>query len=842
MIEQRFVERIASELGVRADQVAAAVQLFDKGATVPFVARYRKDVTDHLRDETLELIEERNVYYTALINRRDAILQNIDKQGRLSEDLRAALENAFDEHALEDFYLPFRRQRRSQATIAREQGLFPLAEFLWRQADEEETLESVSASFAGKAPGIATPEAALAGARAILVERVAFTRDARAAVRERFWQEGKLLAQPTKSAEGKKTKFETYYNFSEPLATIPSHRLLAVLRGVKLGYLQMTLSIDDAGMLAELVKSFISNAESPTGQQMRLVVEEAYWRLLRPTLESDVLALARRRAEDEAIAVFRANARSLLLSPPAGRIPVIGVEPDQKGGAVLAAVDASGKFLESTHIYPLSPTSDADGARQALLALVDKYSIQAVAIGNGEGARDIARFLNGIIRQELHGKVFSVYVNEAGAAIYSASKLAREELPDLEMSTRSAVTIARRLQDPLSELVKVEPRNIGVGQYQHDVNQRRLRDGLYKTIVSCVNAVGVELNSASLSLLRYVSGIQMGTAQNILAFRDKEGGFKSREQLLSVDGIGPKTFEQCAGFMRIAEGTNALDRTAIHPEAYAVVRNIGRSLGLAGEDLVGNREAVGKINFEAFRADVVGAHTLHDIRAELMKPARDPRRPFRVPRFIEGVHSVEDLKEGMETEGVVTNVTNFGAFVDIGVHQDGLVHLSELANRFVHDPRQVVKVGDVVRVKIIGVDKQQPRISLSMKAVTPLPEKASRRPRRKKRRPATDQAAAPAPAPAAEPARAEEPRRPRSERPRDRDEEARRRSRGASEGGAQGENQQPQQRPRRPRQEDRARASERGTPTSVKYRPANEDKLNTQLADQLAQLRRRLDE
>jgi uncharacterized protein len=838
MIEQRFVERIASELGVRPDQVAAAVQLFDKGATVPFVARYRKDVTDHLRDDVLEQIEERNVYYTALINRRDAILQNVEKQGRLTEELRAGLENAYDEHTLEDFYLPFRRQRRSQATIAREQGLYPLAEFIWRQADDgEETLEKVAADFAGKAPGIATPEAAIAGARAILVERLAFTREARAAVRTRFWKEGKLTAQPTKSAEGKKTKFETYYDFSEPLESIPSHRLLAVLRGVKLGYLQMALTIDDAGTLAELTKEFISNSESPTGQQMRLVADEAYWRLLRPTIESDVLALARRRAEDEAIAVFRANARSLLLSPPAGHIPVIGVEPDPKGGAVLAAVAADGSFLESAHIFPLPPTADTDTARQRLMELVEKYGIKAVAIGNGEGARDIARFLNGIIRHELHGRVFSVYVNEAGAAIYSASKLAREELPDLEMSTRSAVTIARRLQDPLSELVKVEPRNIGVGQYQHDVNQRRLRDGLYKTIVSCVNAVGVDINTASIALLRYVSGIQMGTAQNIVAYRVKEGGIKSRDQLVGVDGIGPKTFEQCAGFMRIASGKSVLDRTAIHPEAHPVVRNIARSVGVGLDELVGNRELINKIDFNAFKADVVGPHTLHDIRNELLKPARDPRRPFRVPRFIEGVHSVEDLKEGMETEGVVTNVTNFGAFIDIGVHQDGLVHLSELANRFVHDPRQVVKVGDVVRVKVISVDKQQPRISLSMKSVSPLPEKAGRRSRRKKR-PAEEQ---PAAAASPQEARPEEQRRPRSERPdrsRDRDADAQRGARPAAEGTPSDQ----QRRPRRPRQDDRARASERGTPTSVKYRPANEDKLNTQLADQLAKLRQNLDD
>ena len=720
MIEQRFVERIAEAVGAQPWQAAVAVQLLDKGATVPFVAAYRKDLTGALSESQLEQIEQLNVEYTAFINRRNAVLQNIAKRKMLTEHLREEIMTCTETAELEDVYLPFRRQRRTRATVAREQGLGALADYIWEQPADNTPLSEVAGGFIDSARQVSSPEEALEGARAILVERINFDRATRGAIRTRLRDSGHVTTSPTRTAEGHKTKFESYYQFSELLKEIPSHRLLAAMRGVKQGFLRLELAIDDAALLTDLLAHYLKSDREDTREQIQLAVEEAYNRHLRPTLEEEVIAASRAQAENEAIHVFQENARNLLLSPPAGPIPVMGIEPAGTNGATMAIIDEHGHFLGS-HVF--SPEKEPEAAEKTLTALLEEHKVKAVAIGNGTGAREVARFVNRIIRQSGNNQVFSIFVNESGAAIYSVSKDARDEMPEAEMSARSAVSIARRLQDPLAELVKIEPRNIGVGQYQHDVNQRQLRDGLFKTIVSCVNRVGVDLNKADVSILRYVSGIQMGTAQHIVAHRGAHGNFLSRNQLIEVDGIGPKTHEQCAGFMRIVGGDEPLDATFIHPEAYPVVNNMASDLGVAVKDLLRNRELIEKLDFSKYAFDVFGPLTLADIRNELLRPGRDPRRRFKPPKFLEGVFSIEELQEGVETEGIVTNVTDFGAFIDIGVQQDGLVHLSELANRYVADPRQLVKVGDIVRVKVISVDRAAPRISLSMRAVAAKPKR-----------------------------------------------------------------------------------------------------------------------
>ncbi|MFP4500094.1 MAG: helix-hairpin-helix domain-containing protein [Candidatus Hydrogenedentota bacterium] len=823
MIEQRFVERIATTLGVRPDQVAVAIQLLDKGATVPFIAAYRKDFTGGLTDALLEQIESYNIKYTAFVNRRQAIIENIAKRNMLTENLRQEIMACNLSAELEDIYLPFRRQRRTRATVAREQELGPLADYIWEQPDDAQSLEEVARSFMNSQKQISSPEEALDGARAILIERINFDRVTRGMIRERLFKEGQVTTGVTPHAEGQKTKFEAYYNFSEPLASIPSHRLLAALRGAKQGILRIELVIDDDRMMRDIVERFRKSERADTAEQIRAAVKEAYHRHLKPTLEEEVRAIAREDAETEAIRVFQENARNLLLSPPAGAIPVIGIEPDSEGGGMLAVVDATGSHTASA---ALKPQEDSAQAEKDLAGLIEQHHIKAVAIGNAQGARDIARFVKGIIRKSGNNQVFSILVNESGAAIYSASKIAREEFPDAELAVRSAISVARRLQDPLAELVKIEPRNIGVGQYQHDVNQRQLRDGLFKTIVSSVNRVTVDLNNADVSLLRYVSGIQMGTAQNLVAFRKQHNGFTNRRQLIDVDGIGPKTFEQCAGFLRIPNGDTPLDATAIHPEAYPVVERMASDLEVSAADLVRNRDLIEKIDFDKYQMDSIGPATLADIRAELLRPGRDPRRRFKPPKFLEGVYSVAELQEGMACEGIVTNVTDFGAFVDIGVQQDGLVHLSELANRYVPDPRQVVKVGDIVRVHVIQVDKETPRISLSMRAAAKA--KRKRPPQRGKSEgvPREQAGTESKERGGGAPARADS-RGSQGDRDQEKKRDTRRRERP----------------PKRGRSDDsRRKDSAKGGSSNVKYGDKSSKGLNTQLADQLADLKKRFGE
>ncbi|MCC6698329.1 MAG: RNA-binding transcriptional accessory protein [Candidatus Hydrogenedentes bacterium] len=730
MIEEKFVRLISNETGVRETQVQKAITLLTGGATIPFIARYRKDVTGGLNEEQLERIAERNDYFVSLTARRAAVLEAIAKQGQLTEDLRKAIEECNDKTRLEDLYLPYKKARRTKATVAREKGLTPLADFLWAQQPGDKTLQEFAQQFVTPEKAVHSIEEALEGARHILAERISVDIDARSIVRERMFKQGSIAAHPTKNCEGKQTKYEAYYEFREPVSKIPSHRFLAVHRGAKEGFLRMELALDDAELLAELGAKYITAQDGPFAEQVKLVVDDAYNRLLRPSLENEVIALVRERADEEAIRVFRENAQNLLLSAPAGAIKVIGVDPGMRTGCKLAVVDSTGAFIESATIFPTPPQNDVENAEKVLLALMEKHVVTAIAIGNGTGSREAARFVKQTLAKINPNGAFLVLVNEAGASIYSASKIAREEFPELDVTVRGAISIARRLQDPLAELVKIEPRHIGVGQYQHDVNQKALREGLHRTVEYCVNSVGVDLNTASVPLLRYVSGIQADTATNIVEFRTKAGGFASRRQLQEVNGVGPRVFEQCAGFLRLQQAEHPLDATGIHPEAYPIVERIAETLGMNVRELVSNSEALANLDLSAFETENIGAIALNDIRSELIKPGRDPRTVFMVPKFLEGVDSVQDLEEGMEIEGVVTNVTDFGAFIDIGVHQDGLVHLSELANRFVRDPRDVIKVGEIVKVKVIKVDKALPRISLSIKALLPPEEPKPQRPRR----------------------------------------------------------------------------------------------------------------
>ncbi len=727
MIETSYVERIALEAAVRPEQAEAAVKLFDGDATIPFIARYRKDVTGNLDETKLEKILERRNYYIELIQRKVFILETVAKQEKLTEELRQQIEACNDRTALEDLYLPYKKTKRTKATVAREKGLEPLASILWAQDEAEGPAEARAEVFVEAEKGVNSVEEALEGARFIVAEQVSTDKDVRAALRDRMAAEGYVAAHATKNTEGKKTKFEMYYDFREPAGKIPSHRYLAIQRGVKDGALRMELELDDEAAAASIVERFLTAPDTSYAPHIRAAIEDAYKRLLRPSLEKEVTNSIRERADEEAIRVFRENAQNLLLAAPAGQIPVIGVDPGLRTGCKLAVVDATGTYRESATIYPAGGEAEAAKAEEVLLDLIQRHETIAVAIGNGTGAREAASFIRPLLPKTGRDNLFCVLVSEAGASVYSASKLAREEFPDLDVTIRGAISIARRLQDPLAELVKIDPRHIGVGQYQHDVNQKQLKQGLHRTVVSCVNHVGVNLNTASAQLLSYVSGIQAGVAKHIVARREEQGAFTDRQELLSVEGVGPKTFEQCAGFLRITGGLNPLDATGIHPEAYAVCGQIAEACNVALPELIGNRAAIEGLDVTPFALGAIGRFTLQDICNELLKPGRDPRKEFRAPQFREGVETVNDLEAGMDLEGVVTNVTDFGAFVDIGVHQDGLVHLSELANRYIRDPHSVVKVGQIVKVRVIKVDKDMPRISLSIKALQPAPDATKRR-------------------------------------------------------------------------------------------------------------------
>ncbi|HEX6545069.1 MAG TPA: Tex family protein, partial [Bryobacteraceae bacterium] len=669
-LSSSIVLHIAQQLQLPVAAVTATITLLDEGGTVPFIARYRKEVTGNLDEVAIGAIQEKAAYFRELEERRETVLSSIRDQGKLTPELEQQIRAVMDKAALEDLYLPYRPKRRTKATIAREKGLEPLAQYLWSQEKGSAPLHDFAATFINAELGVTSVEEALEGARHIVAEQISETAEFRAYLRQLMMNHGAVVSRKIEDANDPEGKFKMYYEYSEPAAKIPSHRMLAIRRGAEENVLYFQIEIPSEQPIAYL-KSKVIRQSGDWVAQLEAAVEDSWKRLLNLSIQTDVRLELKERSDAEAIRVFRENLQNLLLSPPAGMIGVIGLDPGLRTGCKVAVVDQTGKFLDHGVIYPLEPKNDVAGASRILLGFIQKYKVRAIAIGNGTGSRETAAFVQDFLREAKLNDMFSVVVNESGASVYSASEIAREEFPDLDLTVRGAISIARRLQDPLAELVKIDPKSIGVGQYQHDVDQRRLGEALDSTVEVCVNRVGVDLNTASFALLRHVAGINDRTARNIVQFRNDNGVFRSRVQLKAVPGIGPKTLEQAAGFLRIRGGDNPLDMTAVHPESYPIVEKIASSLNIDIPALITNPKLVDSVKLEQFQTEHAGMYTLRDIREELLKPGRDPREQFVAPQFQSGIREIADLQVGMVLEGAVTNVTNFGAFVDIGVHQDG---------------------------------------------------------------------------------------------------------------------------------------------------------------------------
>ncbi len=702
---------IAGTLQVPLKGLVATVELLDEGSTVPFIARYRKESTGNLDEVQIRAIEEKLLYFRTLVARKKTILDSIQEQGKLTDELKARIEQTLEAAELEDLYLPYKPKRRTKAMIAREKGLEPLAAYLWNQEPSETPLETFAASFVDPEKGVASVEEALEGARHILAETISDDAGIRKLLRNAMFEEGVIVSKQIADSVDEQLKFKMYYDYREPVKQIPSHRMLAIRRGEAENVLYFVIELDPQRPI-HLINGQIHKQPGDWTPQLDLAAEDAWKRLLNSSITSEVRLELKQRADADAIRVFRENLQNLLLAPPAGQLAVLGIDPGIRTGCKIAVVDDTGKFLGHDVIYPFQPRNDTAGAGRTLKALIAKYGVRAIAIGNGTASRETDALVRDFLRNEGLSSIFCVTVNESGASIYSASDIARQEFPDLDLTVRGAISIARRLQDPLAELVKIDPKSIGVGQYQHDVDQSQLHKALESVIESCVNRVGVDLNTASWALLRYVAGINERVAQKIVEFRNEHGRFRSRVQLTAVPGIGPKTFEQAAGFLRIRQGDNPLDVTAVHPESYNVVEQIAQSLAVSIEELIRQPALVEKVDKSGIAA---GVYTLNDILEELRKPGRDPRDKFLAPSFKDDVKEIADLQEGMTLEGVVTNVTKFGAFVDIGVHQDGLVHISELSDRYIKEPSDVVKAGQIVKVRVLSADAKTKRIALSMK-------------------------------------------------------------------------------------------------------------------------------
>nr|WP_215787028.1 Tex family protein [Pantoea dispersa] len=720
MMKDSLSQIIAGELKARADQVDAAIRLLDEGNTVPFIARYRKEVTGGLDDTQLRTLESRLGYLRELEERRQSILKSIDDQGKLTPELATAINGTLNKTELEDLYLPYKQKRRTRGQIAIEAGLEPLAETLWNDASQDP--EQLAARYVDADKGVADVRAALDGARYILMERFAEDATLLAKVRDYLWKNAHLVARVVEGKEEEGAKFRDYFDHHEALSSVPSHRALAMFRGRNEGILQLSLNADPQfdeapresygeTLIADHLGLRMNNAPADS---WRKAVVSWTWRIkVLLHLETELMGTIRERAEDEAINVFARNLHDLLMAAPAGMRATMGLDPGLRTGVKVAVVDATGKLVATDTIYP--HTGQAAKAATSVAALCAKHQVELVAIGNGTASRETERFFLDVQKQFPQIKAQKVIVSEAGASVYSASELAAQEFPDLDVSLRGAVSIARRLQDPLAELVKIDPKSIGVGQYQHDVSQSQLAKKLDAVVEDCVNAVGVDLNTASVALLTRVAGLTRMMAQNIVSWRDENGRFQNRQQLLKVSRLGPKAFEQCAGFLRINHGDNPLDASTVHPEAYPLVERILAATEQALNELMGNPGSLRDLNARDFTDERFGLPTVTDIIKELEKPGRDPRPEFKTAQFAEGVETLNDLLPGMVLEGAVTNVTNFGAFVDIGVHQDGLVHISSLSDKFVDDPHQVVKAGDIVKVKVMEVDLQRKRIALTMR-------------------------------------------------------------------------------------------------------------------------------
>ncbi|MCA2201818.1 Tex family protein [Streptomyces sp. SMS_SU21] len=710
--------RIAEELGVRERQVRAAVELLDGGSTVPFIARYRKEATEMLDDAQLRTLEERLRYLRELEERRSAILDSVREQGKLTEELEARIRGAETKARLEDIYLPFKPKRRTKAQIAREAGLEPLAEGLLADPGVEPL--AAAAAFVDAEKGVADPQAALDGARAILTERFSEDADLIGELRERMWVRGRLAAKVREGKEEAGAKFADYFDFSEPFTELPSHRVLAMLRGEKEEVLDLVLEPEEPtdgpssyeGIVAR--RFGIADRGRPGDKWLLDTVRWAWRTRVLVHLGIDLRLRLRTAAEDEAVRVFAANLRDLLLAAPAGTRATLGLDPGFRTGVKVAVVDATGKVVATDVIHPHVPANRWDEAIAKLARLAQEHAVELIAIGNGTASRETDKLAGELIAKHPELKLTKVMVSEAGASVYSASAFASQELPDMDVSLRGAVSIARRLQDPLAELVKIDPKSIGVGQYQHDLSEVKLSRSLDAVVEDCVNGVGVDVNTASAPLLARVSGISSGLAENIVAHRDSNGPFTSRSELKKVARLGPKAYEQCAGFLRI-RGGDPLDASSVHPEAYPVVRRMVKTTGQEVASLVGNTAVLRSLRPQDFVDDTFGLPTVSDILKELEKPGRDPRPAFKTAAFKEGVEKISDLSSGMILEGVVTNVAAFGAFVDVGVHQDGLVHVSAMSKTFVKDPRDVVKPGDIVKVKVLDVDIPRKRISLTLR-------------------------------------------------------------------------------------------------------------------------------
>jgi len=710
-MNKNHITKISDELKLRPEQVRAAAELLGQAATVPFIARYRKEVTGSLDEVEITAVRDHLNRLEELDTRREAILKSLEKNGHLTEELKESVVAAETLAELEDIYLPYKPKRRTKATIAREKGLEPLAELIFKQTGINPLAEAES--YIDPEKGVADTEEALSGARDIMAEWINENIIARTALRRLFNSKGMLKSTVAADMETKGTKFKDYFDWEEPVATAPSHRILAVRRGEKEEVLNLSIEPPEKDALKMLETHFVKG-DGEDSKQVLMALQDSYKRLLSRSMETEVRLAAKERADADAIKIFADNLRELLLASPLGSKRVMGADPGFRTGCKIVCLDRQGQLLHHDTIYPLMTAKKDAEAASKVKKLCSRFNIEAIAVGNGTAGRETEAFMNAI---PLSPAIPVIMVNESGASIYSASKTAREEFPDLDLTVRGSVSIARRLMDPLSELVKIDPKSIGVGQYQHDVDQIALKQALDDVVMSCVNGVGVDVNHASAELLAYISGFGPTLARNIVAFRNDNGPFKSRQELKKVKRLGPKAFEQAAGFLRIPDGENPLDASAVHPESYSLVDAMAADLGCSVKLIIQDAQLRRKIKISDYVTEKVGLPTLNDIMQELAKPGRDPREKFEAFAFEEGVAKIEDLKVGMKLPGIVTNVTAFGAFVDVGVHQDGLVHISELADRFVKNPSEIVKVHQKVKVTVLGVDQERKRISLSMKSV-----------------------------------------------------------------------------------------------------------------------------
>lgn len=715
----KIFKKIAEELNIRETQVEATVKLIDEGNTIPFIARYRKEVTGNLSDEILRDLGERLTYLRNLEKRKEEIVRLIDEQGKLTDELTIKIAETMVLSELEDIYRPYKPKKRTRATIAKEKGLEPLANIIYLQT-EKNSIYEIAKQYIDEEKDVKTEDEAIAGALDIIAENVADDADYRKRIKSFCFREAVIATKASKEEE--KSPYEMYYDFKEPILRIPSHRILAINRGEKEEFLKVKIDKPEEKILDYLKKQIIQDFKSQFNELLTTAIEDSYKRLIEPSIEREIRSDLTERSEEKAIKVFGKNAKQLLMQPPIKEMTVMGFDPAYRTGCKIAVIDKTGKLLDTTTVYPTEPQNDVEGAKKTLKLLIAKHNVDMIAIGNGTASRESETFVSNMIKEISEKDIYYAIVSEAGASVYSASKLATEEYPDINVSLRGAISIARRLQDPLSELVKIDPKAIGVGQYQHDVNQKKLSESLTGVVEDAVNSVGVDVNTATPSLLSYVSGINGTIAKNIVKYRDENGEIKQRKDLLKVPKLGPTAFKQCAGFIRVFNGKNPLEVTAVHPESYDVAEKLLTNLGYSVDSLT-EKNSLEKLREELSKVDVVkmsdelgvGGLTLKDIIDELSKPGRDPREDLPKPILRSDVLKFDDLQEGMELTGTVRNVIDFGAFVDVGVKHDGLVHISEMADRYIKNPSEIVSVGDIVKVKVIGIDREKQKVSLSMK-------------------------------------------------------------------------------------------------------------------------------